>query len=108
MFKSALIHVVHLSANGLLGMLFKRFQDSLVPKDSTNGFSQLFFVYFYVIARNIPKSITKALGVAKLLALAKPSSGIQPIIINKVLCWLVNMTLCFQFCNAFLAHLSPH
>lgn len=37
----------------------------------------------FVIGR-IPKNIAKALSVAKLLALAKPSSGIQLIAIGEV------------------------
>jgi len=38
----------------------------------------------YVVVGHIPKIITRTFGVAKLLALASPSSGIQPITIGKV------------------------
>jgi hypothetical protein len=38
----------------------------------------------YVAIRHIYGNIAKALGVAKLLALAKPFGGIQPIAIGEV------------------------
>jgi hypothetical protein len=46
-------------------------------KDSISDFSKLFLASFYVVIRCIPKNIANALGVIKLLALAKLSSGIQ-------------------------------
>lgn len=39
----------------------------------------------YVVVRHIPRGIIKAFGALRLLVLAKPSSGIQLVIINEVL-----------------------
>jgi hypothetical protein len=63
---------------------------------------------FYVVIGHFPKSIAKALGATRLLALSKPFSGIQPIEIGEVFCRLVNRTFYFQFRDAFPTHLSPH
>ncbi len=66
-------------------------------------------VYFYVVIGHIPNSITRAFNVVRLLVLTNPYLGIWPIIVGEVLYWLVSMTFCFQFHNAFLTHLSsPH
>jgi hypothetical protein len=62
----------------------------------------------YVITRHVFENITKALGATRLLALAKASNGIQPIEVGEVFYQLMYMTLCLQFRDAFLAHLSPH
>jgi hypothetical protein len=62
----------------------------------------------YVVAGHIFKSITKALGVVRMLALAKPLGGIQQIVLGEVFYQLMNKTFFFQFCDAFFVHLSPH
>jgi hypothetical protein len=85
MFMSTFIHSAHLLIGGPLGMVFEHLQDIFGPKDSASCFSQLFLVRSYIIApRCIFENITRAFGVVKLLILAKPSSGIRPIAINKV------------------------
>ncbi len=50
---------------------------------------------FYVVTGRIPKTITKALGVARLLALAKPTSDIRPIVINEIFYRLVSRNFYF-------------
>lgn len=62
----------------------------------------------YVVARRIPKSITRALGVVKLLVLVKPCGGIRPIVIGEFFYWMVIRTFCHKFHDAFAFHLSPH
>ncbi len=77
MFKLAFIHSVHFSISGFSNMVFEHLQILFNSEDLTNKFSQLFFICFYVAARHIiPKSIIKAFSDAKLLVLAKLSSGI--------------------------------
>jgi hypothetical protein len=78
------IHLTHLLANERFGMVFECFQDLIDPKDLTNNFSHLFLVCSYVVVGRIFKSITKAFGVIRMLVLAKPSCGIQPIVVGKV------------------------
>jgi hypothetical protein len=84
-FKSTFIHSTQLSASGPLGMVFEHLWDLFDPKDSTSGFSQLILVCFYVDVRHILGSIAKALSAMRLLTLAKPFGGIQPIVVGKVL-----------------------
>jgi hypothetical protein len=62
----------------------------------------------YIATRCTRKSIAKALDVVKLLVLAKLFDGIRSITISKVFYWLVSKTLCFQYHNAFVIHLSSH
>jgi hypothetical protein len=82
MFKSAFIHLIHLSNEGLSSMVFKHHRNIFDPKESTNIFSQLFLVCTYVATRHILNSIARALGASRLLILAKPSSGIWPIVVG--------------------------
>jgi hypothetical protein len=71
MFRSAFIHSTHLSTRGLSSMVFEHLWDLFDPEDLANIFSQVFMVYFYVVARHILDNIAKAFSVTKLLALAK-------------------------------------
>jgi hypothetical protein len=106
-FRWAFIHSAHLSVDEPLGMVFEHLWDLFDTKDLTNGFSQLFVVYSYVIVGHIFGSVIKAFNVARLLLLVKPFGGIQPIVICEILYRLMNKTLCFQFHYAFLAQCSP-
>ncbi len=74
-------------------MVLKHLQDLFDPKDLVSDFSQLFMVCSYVATRHIPKSITRALGAAKLMTLAKSFSGIWLIAINDVLLDFVNLVI---------------
>jgi len=47
-------------------------------------------------------------GDTRLLALAKPSSGIQPIIMDEVFYLLISRALCLQFHDMFFFHLLLH
>lgn len=89
-------------------MEFEHHQNLFDPKDLINDFPHLFLVCSYVVAGCIFKSITKALGVARMLALVKPFGGIQQIVVGKVFYWLMNKTFFLQFFDAFFVHLSPH
>jgi hypothetical protein len=83
MFKSIFIHLAHLLVHGPSSMVFEHFRDLFDPKDLVNCFSHLLLMCSYVVG-HIPKIITRTFGATKLLALASPSSGIQPITIGKV------------------------
>jgi ABC-type branched-subunit amino acid transport system ATPase component len=52
--------------------------------------------------------VARIFGDARLLALAKPSNGIQPIIVDEVFYWLISRALCLQFHNMFFFHLLLH
>jgi hypothetical protein len=52
--------------------------------------------------------MTHIFGVAKLLALAKLSNAIQPIVMGETFYRLVNRALCLQFHDSFSFHLSLH
>jgi hypothetical protein len=53
-----------------------------------------------------PRSIAPILVAIRLLALAKFSNGIKPIISGEVFYWLISKALYFQFQNAFSSHLQ--
>jgi hypothetical protein len=52
--------------------------------------------------------MTHIFGVTKLLALAKLSNGIQPIVMGEMFYQLMNTALCLQFHNTLFFHLSLH
>jgi hypothetical protein len=45
---------------------------------------------------------------AYLLAMTKPSGIVHSIVVGKTLYRLTSRVSCFQFCNAFATHFSPH
>jgi len=75
MFKLAFIHSTHLLARGPSSMVFKHLRDLFDLEDSTNDFSRLFLVCYYIITRRIPGNITRAFNATKMLTLAKPFNG---------------------------------
>jgi len=66
-------------------MVFERLRDLFDLKDLINNFPHLFLVCSYVVTGRIFESITKALGVTRMLTLAKPYGGIQPIVVGEVI-----------------------
>lgn len=94
MFKSTIIHLIHLAGERPSNMVFKHLRDLFNLEDSTNNISHLFMVCCYATIGQISGNIAKAFGATRLLALAKPSNGIQLITIGKVFYRLVNRTLC--------------
>jgi hypothetical protein len=76
MFTLAFIHSIHLSVGGPSCMVFEHLQNLFDLKDLTNNFSQLFLIYYYVVARCIFGIITWAFGAMRLLTLAKPFGDI--------------------------------
>jgi hypothetical protein len=89
-------------------MVFEHLQDSFDLEDSVDGFIQLHKLGSYAATRHIPGLMVGVLGENKLLALAKPFSGIHPIVMKKAFYQLMNKVLCLQFHDAFAFHLSPY
>jgi hypothetical protein len=82
-FKLAFIQSVHLLTSGPLGTVFEHLWNLFDLEDLLSGFSQLFLVCSYFVARRILGSISKALGALRLLALANPFGGIQLIVVDE-------------------------
>jgi hypothetical protein len=61
-----------------------------------------------VVVGSIPRFVVQILGATMFSTLAKPSSGVQLIIVDKMFYWLMNRALCLQFCDASSSHLLPH
>ncbi len=59
--------MAHLSASEHSSMVFEHLQDLFDLKDLIIDFPHLFLVCFYVVIGRIFKSITKALGVVRML-----------------------------------------
>lgn len=75
-------------------MVFEHHRNIFDLEDLANIFSQIFMVCTYVAIRHILNSITRALSASRLLILAKPFSGIQPIAVGPHSLLMVNRTLC--------------
>ncbi len=48
------------------------------------------------------------LGVSRLLVMAKDTSGLCPIAINKLFFWLINCSIVLRFYGSFQEHPPPH
>ncbi len=93
---------------GPLGMVFEHLQNSFNLKDLASVFIQL-HLGFHVVAGYIPWFTVEILGAIRLfLALAKPLSGVRPIVVGKAFYWFMSRALCLQFRDALSSHLSPH
>jgi hypothetical protein len=55
-FKSTFMHVSHLFAKGLFGMVFEHLQDAFDFKDCTNDFIQLHSLSFHIAMGSFPSS----------------------------------------------------
>jgi hypothetical protein len=93
-FKLAFQRMPHLLVSGFFGMVFEHIRDYFHLEVSTSGFPQLFQLCFHITQGHIPPQITHVLGVAHLLAMTKPSSGIHPITMGETLYELISHTLC--------------
>jgi hypothetical protein len=98
----------HLLANGHSGTIFEHLRNCFHPKDSMNGFPQLFQLCYHIAKGQIPPQIAHVLSVAYLLVMTKAfkwslshCSGGNTILIHK-------LPLCFQFHQTFATHFSPH
>jgi hypothetical protein len=72
------------------------------------NFFQLFQFCSHITHDHIPSQIAHVLGVARFLAMTKPSNGIHPITVGEALYRLTNCTLCFQFREYFPTNFSPY
>ncbi len=107
-FKLAFQCMPHLLASDYFRMVFEHLWDCCHLEDLTNGFPQLFQLYSHITQGYIPPQIACVLGVACLLTMTKPSSGVHPIVMGKSLYQLTSHVLCIQFHEAFATHFSPH
>jgi hypothetical protein len=98
----------HLLVSGPSGMVFNHLQDYFDLKDLAHGFIQLQQLCSHVATCRIRGFVAQVLGVSRLLALVKPSSGIHPIVVEELFYWLVSRALCLQFHDAFAFHLQPY
>jgi hypothetical protein len=98
----------HLLANGFSRMVFEHLWDCFHPKDLASGFPQLFQLFFHIVKGHIPLQIVSVFGTACFLTMTKLLGGVRPIVMGETLYRLTIHTLCFQFCDAFVTHFSPH
>jgi hypothetical protein len=73
-----------------------------------SGFPQLFQLFFHIVKGHIPPQIAQVFGVACLLAMTKLLGGVCPIVVGEILYLFTIHALCFQFCDAYATHFSPH
>jgi hypothetical protein len=90
-------------------MVFEHLNDLFFRKNLVNNFAQLLqALSSHVVVIHIMLSIAWALGSSRLLILAKLFESIQPIAVREFQYWLVNITLCLLFHDAFFTHLLLH
>jgi hypothetical protein len=65
-------------------MVYQHFSGCFILKDPFSGFSELFQVVVIVTYGDIPRSMALVLGVNRLLARAKDTSGLHPISMGEV------------------------
>jgi hypothetical protein len=62
----------------------------------------------HAVVGYIAQSMGHIIGVAKIMTLAKPSGGIQPLAMGEAFYQLGHMALYLYFCYMFFSHLSLH
>jgi hypothetical protein len=95
-------------ASGLSTMVFEHLQNYFLPKNSMNGFPQLFWFSSHITQGHIPCWIAHILVATYLLAMTKPLSGIFPFVVKETMYWFTSHALCLQFYDTFVIHFSPH
>jgi hypothetical protein len=65
-------------------MVYEHLSRCFILEDPSSGFSKLFQVVVATIHGDIPRLVALVLGANKLLAMAKDTSGLHPIAMNKV------------------------
>ncbi len=93
-FRSAFLHMSHLSLRRHFSMVFEHLWDAFDLEDSTNGFIQLHQLNSYVAMGHFPRPNTCILNVIKLLTLAKPLSNMS-IVTNLPSCSLILSNIFF-------------
>jgi hypothetical protein len=84
LFAQALTTTLHWFLSGLFGMIYEHISKCFISKDPPLRFPELFQTIVVVVHGDILKSMALALGVNKLLAMAKDTSGLHFIVVSKV------------------------
>ncbi len=84
MFAQTLTTAPHLFMGGLSRMVYEHLSRCFIPKDPSSRFLELFQVVVIVACRDIPRSVALMLGANRLLAMAKDTSGLHPIVMRNV------------------------
>jgi hypothetical protein len=91
----------HLLTSGPSGMVFEHLWDYFQPKNSTNGFPQLFQLSSPITQGHIPFQIPHVFGTTHLLTMTKPIGGVHPIVATHKLHFMPSISQ--KFCNTFFS-----
>jgi len=81
---------------------------NFILEDASLKFSKLFQIIDIVTCGDILRSVALMLGVNKLLAMAKNTEVLCPIIVDEVFFQLISHSIVLQLWVSFQKHLSPH
>jgi hypothetical protein len=107
-FISILKHSLHLSFDSPLNMVYELLQYCFVLDDFASGLDFCFEICRHIACGHVPPSVSQMFVTTLLLVLGKQVEGVRPIMIGKVICYLVAYTLVIQFKDTFAKHFSPH
>jgi hypothetical protein len=89
-------------------MVYELLWYCFVLDDFASGFDFCFELCKDIACGHVPPSISRLFVATWLLVLRKQARGVQPIMIKKVIYYLVAYTLIIQFKDTFAKHFSPH
>jgi len=93
LFAQTLATVHYLFSSGLFGMVYEHHSSSFILEDASLKFSKLFQTIVIVTCGDILRLVALMLGVNKLLAMAKDTEGLCPIIVDEVFFQLISHSI---------------
>jgi hypothetical protein len=85
-----------LSSSGFFGMVYEHLLGHFILKDPSSRFSKLFQVTTVVACQDILRFMALVLRVNKLLAMAKDTNGLHPIVVGEVFLQLISRSIVLQ------------
>jgi hypothetical protein len=101
LFAQTLAIAPHLSSSGLYGMVYEHLSNYFILKDPSLGFSEFFQATIVVACGDILRSMALMLGVGKLLAMARDSRGLHPIVKGKMFSSIISCSIVLQLQVSF-------
>jgi hypothetical protein len=74
-------------------MVYEHFLRCFIPNDPSLRFSKLFQINTTIHCGDIPRSVAIVLGVSKLLAMAKDTSGVHLIVVGEIFLQLISYSI---------------
>jgi hypothetical protein len=96
LFAQTLTIAPHLSLGGLSWMVYEHHSNCFILKDASLRFSKLFQIVVVVTHGDILRLVALMLGANKLLAMAKKTEGLHPIVVGEASFQLISCSIVLQ------------